>query len=163
MTYGFHIENCTQQNHWILRVADGKNFKNSKFPFWGLKAGKKDCIKNLALKIKEGDILWFLGNKKDKDNKIIGMAEFTKLLDKRDELLIQIETTPCIEQGWDGDDWEIELHYTNLYNTEKQNIKIDEKLGQSPIVNYYSVKYKLNEDLENHYNGFKYYGTPVSF
>lgn len=150
------------QNHWILKVADGKNFKNSKFPFWGLKAGKKDVVKNSALKIKEGDILWFLCNKSN-DNKIIGMATFTKLLDKRDKLLIQIETTSCIDQGWHGDDWEIELHYTNLYNTEKQNIKIDEKLGQFPITNYYNNKDKINEDLENHYNGFKYYGICLSF
>lgn len=162
MTSGFYIENCMLQNHWILKVADGKNFKNSKFPFWGLKAGKKDVVKNSALKIKEGDILWFLCNKSN-DNKIIGMATFTKLLDKRDELLIQIETTSCIEQGWHDDDWEIELHYTNLYNTEKQNIKIDEKLGQFPITNYYNNKDKINEDLENHYNGFKYYGICVSF
>jgi|SaaInlV_125m_DNA_1040241.scaffolds.fasta_scaffold31888_1 hypothetical protein len=162
MTSGFYIENYMQQNHWILKVADGKNFKNSKFPFWGLKAGKKDIVKNLALKIKEGDILWFLCNKSN-DNKIIGMATFSKLLDKRDELLIQIETTSCIEQGWDGSDWEIELHYTNLYNAEKQNIKIDEKLGQFPITNYNNNKDKINEDLENHYNGFKYYGTCISF
>jgi hypothetical protein len=162
MTSGFYIENSMQQNHWILKVADGENFKNSKIPFWGLKAGKNDVVKNSALKIKEGDILWFLCNKSN-DNKIIGMATFTKLLDKRDELLIQIKTTSCIEQGWDGDDWDIELHYTNLYNTEKQNIKIDEKLGQFPITNYYNNKDKINEDLEKHYNGFKYYGTCVSF
>jgi len=157
-----NLSNNMQQNHWILKVANGKNFKNSKFSFWGLKAGKKDIVKNTALKIQKGDILWFLCNKLN-DNKIIGMATFTKLLDKRDESLINIETTSSIEQGWDGGDWEIELHYTNLYNTEKQNIKIDEKLGQFPIANYYNNKDKINEDLENHYNGFKYYGTCVSF
>jgi len=151
-----------KQNHWIIRVADGKNFKNSNFPFWGLKAGKKDIVKNSALKIKEGDILWFLCNKSN-DNKIIGMATFTKLLDKRDEPLIEIETRSCNDQGWVGDEWEIELHYTNLYNTEKQCIIIDENIGQSPLRNYYNNKDKINEDLENHYNGFKYYGTCVSF
>jgi hypothetical protein len=149
-----------QQNHWILRVADGKNFKNSKFPFWGIKAGKNNCIKKFALKMKSGDVLWFLSNKKN-GNKMISMATFTKLLDKRDESLVQIETTSCAEQGWDGDDWEIELHYTNLYNAEKQNIIIDEILGQSPIINYNNNKLKIKEDLETHYNGFKYYGTCV--
>ena len=91
------------------------------------------------------------------------MATFTKLLDKRDEPLIEIETRSCNDQGWVGDEWEIELHYTNLYNTEKQCIIIDENIGQSPLRNYYNNKDKINEDLENHYNGFKYYGTCVSF
>lgn len=54
--------------------------------------------------------------------------------------------------------YELELHYTNLYNTEKQNIKIDEILGQSPIINY---NHKIKEDLEKHYIGFKFYGVPL--
>lgn len=160
MTSSFESENYMTQNHWILRVADGKNFKNSKFPFWGIKAGKNNCIKKIALKMKSGDVLWFLSNKKY-GNKMIGMATFTKLLDKRDESLVQIETTSCTEQGWDGDDWEIELHYTNLYNSEKQDIIIDEILGQSPIINYNNNKLKIKEVLETHYYGFKYYGTCV--
>jgi len=142
------------QEHWIIRVGNGKNFKNSKYPFWGLKSG----IKNQSLKINEGDILWFLSNKSN-DNKIIGMATFTKLLDKRNEPLIQIETHNCIEQGWDDNVWELELHYTNLYYTEKQNIKIDAKLGQNPILNYNKNIDKIKVDLYNHYNGFKLYGT----
>ena len=146
------------QEHWIICVGDGKNFKNSKYPFWGLKSGKYNNIKNKALTINEGDILWFLCNKSN-DNKIIGMATFTKLLDKRDEPLLQIETCSCIDQGWDNDVWDIELHYTNLYYTEKQNIKIDAKLGQFPIRNYNSNRAKIKEDLYNHYNGFKLYGT----
>ena len=150
------------QEHWIIRVKDGKNFKNSKYPFWGLKSGKNDIIKNQCLKINEGDILWFLSNKSN-DNKIIGMATFTKLLDKRNEPLIQIETHNCIEQGWDDDVYEIELHYTNLYYTEKQNIKIDAKLGQSPILNYNKNIDKIKVDLYNHYNGFKFYGTVAYF
>ena len=57
--------------------------------------------------------------------------------------------------------YELELHYTNLYNTEKQNIKIDEILGQSPIINYSNNKHKIKEDLENHYIGFKFYAVPL--
>ena len=86
------------------------------------------------------------------------MATFTKFLDKRNEHLIAIETVSNIDQGWDDNNYELELHYTNLYNTEKQNIKIDEILGQSPIINY---KHKIKEDLEKHYIGFKFYGIPL--
>ena len=70
------------------------------------------------------------------------MATFSKLLDKRDGQLIQIETTSCNDQGWDGD-----LHYTNLYNTEKQCIIIDENIGHFPITNYNNNKDKIKEDL----------------
>ena len=35
------------------------NFKNSKYPFWGVKSGKNNSIKGTVKKIKEGDILWF--------------------------------------------------------------------------------------------------------
>lgn len=28
-------------NHWLIRVKNGKNFTNSKYPFWGVTAGKK--------------------------------------------------------------------------------------------------------------------------
>ena len=81
-----------KQNHWIIRVADGKNFKNSNFPFWGLKAGKKDIVKNSALKIKEGDILWFLCNKSN-DNKIIGMA--TLIIHRRSDLINYWSISRC--------------------------------------------------------------------
>ena len=64
------------------------------------------------------------------------MGTFTKFLDKRYELLIVIETINNSDQGWYDNNYELELHYTNLYNTEKQNIKIDEILGQLPIINY---------------------------
>jgi len=45
-------------------------------------------------KINNGDILC----NKSNDNKIIGMATFTKFLDKRDEPLIAIETVNNIDQ-----------------------------------------------------------------
>jgi hypothetical protein len=147
-------------NHWLIRVKNGKNFKNSKYPFWGVTAGKTNNIKTMVSKINNGDILWFLCNKSN-DNKIISMATFTKFLDKRDEPLIAIETVSNIDQGWNDNNYELELHYKNLYNTEKQNIKIDEILGQSPIINYNNNKHKIKEDLEKHYIGFKFYGVPL--
>lgn len=42
---------------WIIRVNDGENFRNSKYPFWGVKLGKNGNIKTIVKKIKKGDIL----------------------------------------------------------------------------------------------------------
>tara|TARA_Y100000593_G_C4175212_1_gene269096 strand:+ start:349 stop:564 length:216 start_codon:yes stop_codon:yes gene_type:complete len=50
--------------HWIIRIGDGVNFKNSKYPFWGMKKGKDGCMKSILINnVKEGDILWFCTNK----------------------------------------------------------------------------------------------------
>ena len=35
---------------WIIRVNDGENFRNSNFPFWGVKRGKSGCIKTIVKK-----------------------------------------------------------------------------------------------------------------
>ena len=39
-----------KKNFWIIRVKDGENFRNSKFPFWGVKRGKNGCIKTVVKK-----------------------------------------------------------------------------------------------------------------
>lgn len=75
---------------WIIRVADGKNFRNSKFPFWGVKRG--GGIKTIVKKIKEGDILCFMTSK-NYGGKIIGMCEYCGFYDRNDEPLIQITPT----------------------------------------------------------------------
>ena len=108
------------KKHWIIRVADGKNFKNSIHPFWGIKRGKHGSIKGFILNnINTGDILWFCTNKFN-GGKAIGMAEYTILYDRNDEPLIQINTYSNKEQGWEGDDdWSLQMHYTKLYNTAR--------------------------------------------
>lgn len=141
--------------HWIIRIGDGENFKNSKYPFWGL----INHWKPYASKIKENDILWFLCNITN-DNNVLGMAKFTKMLDKRDEVLINIETTNNIEQGWDGDNWDLELHYTDLYDASNSDIKITLPFNLS-IINYNKHKDKITENLVEHYNGFKKYANPI--
>jgi hypothetical protein len=40
------------RKHWIIRVNDGDNFRNSKYPFWGVKRGKNNCIKTIVEKMK---------------------------------------------------------------------------------------------------------------
>ena len=112
-----------EQTHWIIRVGDGKNFRNSKFPFWGVKRGRCNCIKTIVKKIKQGDILWFMTSKKY-GGKLIAMGEYTHYYDRKDEPLIKINTFSNIEQNWKGnDEWDIQIHYTNLYITEKQNLE----------------------------------------
>ena len=39
-----------KKKFWIIRVKDGENFRNSKFPFWGVKRGKNGCIKTVVKK-----------------------------------------------------------------------------------------------------------------
>ena len=154
-------KNETGKNHWIIRVADGINFRNSAKPFWGMKKGRGGCIKSLLLNnVKKGYILWFCTNK-DNGGKAIGMAEYTECYDREDEPLIQINTYSNKEQGWIGDDdWHLQIHYTKLYDTEKQNIQVLLS-GPSPIIEYkpFTENQKNVEDLYKHYEGFSFYGV----
>ena len=60
---------------------------------------------------------------KEFGGKLIGMAEYSGFYDRNDEPLLHINTKTNKEQGWKGDeDWDIQIHYFNLYITEKQNI-----------------------------------------
>jgi len=156
-----NCKNKIKKNHFIIRVADGKNFKNSIRPFWGIKKGKYGSIKGFIVNnIKSGDILWFCTNKKN-GGKAIGMAEYTTLYDRDDEPLIKINTYSNKEQGWEGDeDWSLQLHYKKLYNTEKQDIKVIVS-GPMPVIEYKpDNKNQINVDnLYKHYNGFLFYGV----
>ena len=31
------MSNQEESRHWLIRVKDGENFRNSKYPFWGVK------------------------------------------------------------------------------------------------------------------------------
>lgn len=143
------------KQHWIIRVADGENLKRSKYPFWGVKRGAG--IKYFVEKMKKGDILWFLTNKAH-GGRFIGMAEYVCFYDKKDEPLIQINTFSNEEQGWLGDEnWDIQIHYTDYYNTERQNI---EAVIQRPaVVMLYDANMikKIKDNLYEHYKNFKYY------
>lgn len=153
-------KNKNQKNHFIIRVADGKNFKNSIHPFWGLKNNSNRTKGYILNNINPGDILWFCTNKKN-GGKAIGMAEYTILYDRKDEPLIQINTYSNKEQGWEGDgDWSLQMHYQKLYNTEKQDIKVIIPGPQSIIRYNPDHKNQINVDnLYKHFTGFQFYGV----
>ena len=151
---------CREINHWLIRVQNGENFKNSKYPFWGVKKGKNGCIKSIVdKKINKGDILWFMTSK-NYGGKLIAMAEYTCYYDRDTEPLISIHTYTNNEQNWKGnDDWSIQIHYKNLYNTEKQNLNAIIQCG-GIILEYEKFKNKNLPNLYEHYNNFKYYAEP---
>lgn len=149
----------TEKQHWIIRVSDGVNFRNSRYPFWGVKCGKYDCMKGIVKKFKKGDILWFQTSKKY-GGKIIAMSEYTSFHDRADEPLVQINTKTNEEQHWQGGgDWDIQINYCNLYITEKQNIKCCFRCPAT-INNYNTFKDRITENLYNHYQNFIYYAEP---
>lgn len=148
------------KNHWLIRVGDGENLKKSKYMFWGVKRGRGDCIKSLIKNnFKEGDIIWFITNKKA-GGKCIAMCEYITFYDKQDEKLININTISNKEQNWNETEvWDIQINYKNLYFTENQNIKICIQCS-SIILKYLTFKDKIEDDLVNHYNNFKFYAVP---
>lgn len=151
-----------KKKHWIIRVKDGDNFRNSKYPFWGVKRGKNGCIKTIVKKINKGDILWFLTSKPF-GGKLIGMSEYCEFYDRNDEPLIQINTLTNKEQNWKGHDaWDIQIHYCNLYITERQNITGCIPCGGN-IFEYETFKEKINGNLYEHYKNFKYYSESKIF
>lgn len=148
--------------HWIFRVNDGNNFRNSIYPFWGVKRGKNGCMKTIITKIKPGDILWFMTSKAF-GGKLIGMSEYCGFYDRNDEPLLHINTKTNEEQGWKGDEcWDIQIHYFNLYITEKQNITACIQCG-SNILEYETFKHKISSDLYEHYKNYKFYSEPKLF
>tara|TARA_Y100000389_G_scaffold166316_1_gene171016 strand:+ start:11979 stop:12443 length:465 start_codon:yes stop_codon:yes gene_type:complete len=149
-----------KKEHFIIRVGDGNNFKNSNYPCWGLKKGRG--VKTMVSKIKRGDILWFMTSKKY-GGKLIGMSEFKCYYDRDDEPLIPLYTYSNKEQNWQGDDnWSIQINYEYLYNTEKQNIEALVACSAN-ILNYQTWKNRGLPDLYNHYDNFKYYAEPIKF
>ena len=147
------------KTHWLIRVNDGINFKNSKYPFWGVKRGKNNCIKAIVEKLVTGDILWFMTSK-NYGGKIIAMAEYSCFYNRNDEPLIHINTFTNYEQGWVGEEnWDIQIHYKKLYITEKQDIEAVIQCG-GIILKYETFKDRIPSNLYEHYKNFKFYAEP---
>jgi hypothetical protein len=140
MIYKFIIKiyryNLIMSNHYILRIGDGINFKNSsKFHIWGVESKWKTFLKN----VKKGDKLWFMinkdKNKKDTDNgQLIAVADYDYHNKRIIGDLISLTLTNE-ELEWDGEQakkCDIEIHYNNLYNITYCNLFSNIK-GQSTI------------------------------
>ena len=149
----------SQKQHWIIRVNDGENFRNSKYPFWGVKRGNNGCMKTIVTKMKRGDIIWFMTSK-PYGGKLIGMSEYIGFYDRNDEPLLQINTRTNEEQNWKGGEaWDIQIHYYRLYLTERQNITACIQCAGN-ILQYETFKDKVDGDLYEHYKGFSFYAEP---
>ena len=84
-----------EKKHWLIRVHDGENFRNSKYPFWGVKSFCNKTI--IDTKFERGDILWFMTSK-PYGGKLIGMSEYTCYYDRDNEPLIPLYTCSNREQ-----------------------------------------------------------------
>lgn len=148
--------------HWLIRVGNGINFKNSKYPFWGIKRGKGGCFKTVLKKFSEGDILWFFVSKSF-GGIIIGMAVYTHFYDRLDEPLVPINTRTNEDQNWTGDqDWTLEIHYKDLFITERQSIKCIIQCG-AILLEYKKFTEKIKDNLYEHYKNFLFYSQPNKF
>ena len=91
------------------------------------------------------------------------MSEYSKFYDKNDELLIQINTTSNKEQNQKNYNfYNIEIHYCNFYNTEKQNITGCIQCA-AIILDYEKFINNINSNLYEHYNNFKLYAKLKDF
>lgn len=148
----FMIENKTNLHH-IVNIGDGKNYRKSIFPFWGLSHDMRTYINNF---LNVGDVLWFCQDLKN-ELKVIGMAEYTHKYDIVDEPLIPLNIIEREKQNWDeSTNNEIQIHYKEIYDTSRQNIRI--KMSNQEISTYSN---EYGGDLYKHYGGFKFYGKPL--
>lgn len=137
-------------NHWIFRIKDGENFKNSiPHSIWGIKSWTTNG-KNFIKEGKQGDIIWFILNKvtekSEPGNHIYAMATYSKI--KRREIGPLIDLTLSSEQlGWEkGDVYDLEVHYNKLYLVDEYNLYISPR-SQAPILKD-KGKYGINLPVE---------------
>jgi hypothetical protein len=129
---------------YIIRVMDGFNLRNSKYPYWGVK--RTGGQKSIVQKMEKGDVLCFLTSKPN-GGKVIAMAKFTAYYDREDEPLIPVNTVSNEEQGWvGGQAWDIQIHYDLLRYTDDYDIQ-GCIAHPASILKYDSYKEHFNQDL----------------
>tara|TARA_B110001469_G_scaffold26919_1_gene27659 strand:- start:6173 stop:6631 length:459 start_codon:yes stop_codon:yes gene_type:complete len=108
--------------HWIIRIGNGNHFiSSSKFNIWGINS-KDKCNTNKFIKeAHEGDILWFVTS--NSKGKAISVSTFKEIKNREIGPLVSFSQTNE-ELGWNETegDWDIEIHYTELYNITELNI-----------------------------------------
>lgn len=107
----------TAPTHWILRVADGENFRrSSRHHIWGVAAGVPDG-KQFLPRVVPGDILWFVtGNS---NGRLLAMATYVS------QNVRNAATMSDEELGWYnfGPNCNTEIHYKDLYNVHALDLR----------------------------------------
>jgi hypothetical protein len=129
---------------WFLRVGDGINFSNSKYNIWGIKSYGKELFRNMNI----GDRLWFVKNKSQ--GKIVAVATYKSYNKRLIGPLVNITATNE-ELGWKGKDneWDTEIHYTDLYDLSEFNLHAHIKGIQSILK--YNCNCKIDLPIEYSY------------
>jgi len=102
--------------NWLLRIGDGEHFKSSSEQnIWGIKSpalgGGNPFIKDAE----PGDLLWFVtGNS---NGHIVALATYERIETRVLGPLIATTQTND-DLGWNRTEgeWDIEVHFNNLYN-----------------------------------------------
>jgi len=140
-------KNYKMTNDWIMRVADGKNFRNSSTNhIWGIKSNKN--IQFLRT-VQPGDRLWFIV--RGGPGQAIAVATFCSQNVRQLGPLVNLTMTND-EFGWDnnGPDSDTEIHYTDLYNLTKCEVNTH-IMGQTSVRNYATSKCDVNLPVEYSY------------
>tara|TARA_Y100000389_G_C17108843_1_gene339659 strand:- start:56 stop:514 length:459 start_codon:yes stop_codon:yes gene_type:complete len=122
--------------HWIVRIGDGKHFiRSSKFNIWGLNSKNKTNTSKFINEVKKDDKIWFVTSKSH--GKAIAVATFTELKKRQIGPLIDLTLTNE-ELGWTESDgeWDTEVHFDKLYNLS--NIDIITKIRSPRTYRRYS-------------------------
>ena len=137
--------------HWIIRVGNGKNFKqSSNKKIWGISTSNKNS-NNFLKKVKEGDLLWFVTSKSF--GQIIAVSTYVSQRKREIGPLVSLTDTNE-ELGWEGDNnCDMEIHYDNLFNLTDCELFSNIK---SPCV-IRRANEKINIDFDNEYYFIKKY------
>lgn len=143
---------------WLI-IFNNNNFQNSsKFNIYGLNSLSK-TNNSFLNNVEKGDRLWFIPSKSNREIIAVCLYEYYK---KREiGPLINISKTDE-ELNWIGNDnWDIEIHYSNLYNLTECYLYSGIK-GQTSIRKYNLFNCDIN--LPNEYlNILKYSRITKSF
>lgn len=139
--------------HWLLRVGDGTHFKSSsKDKIWGIDSNNKSNTSKFMKEVKKGDILWFVQGKNK--GKLLGMATYVGHGKRVLGPILNLSKTNE-ELGWTKQEgnWDIEIHYQNLYDIEYCELYTEIK---SPLV-IRTFNEKCHVDLPTEYNNIVRY------
>lgn len=129
------IQRLDSKNHWLLRIGNGNNFKNSsRYNIWGVK--QTTNTKSFEKLVKKGDVLWFIVSKNN--GQAIAFAEYINHNER---------TKTDEELGWELEtnsrNWTIEINYEKLTNVEDKNL-FTCIVGQNVNIRKYNEKCKIN-------------------